>query len=156
MGILSLVRKGGEVGVRLIDADSLKKEIWSYANDPVKLNDRRWDKKCMAIIADMMAYVDFAPAVTPEPGWISVKDRLPEQQHYVDIIDELGDPGHRYEYMKSRPVTVWMNVNGDQWIDTAEYWTEGENRYWQNFESEYAEDAVTHWMPLPEPPKEGT
>ena len=52
---------------RLIDADALKTSIYNYANEQVKLNDRRWDVKCTAIIADMLGTVDKALTVDAEP-----------------------------------------------------------------------------------------
>lgn len=64
--------------------------------------------------------------------WISVKDRLPE-------------PG-------IRKVLVFVPHEHGGIIDMARYL--GENGWdfvsWKIFDS-----GVTHWLPLPEPPKEG-
>ena len=49
--------------MRLIDADALTDEIRKYANDPVKLRDRRWDARCKAIIADMIGTVKTMPTI---------------------------------------------------------------------------------------------
>ena len=59
-------------------------------------------------------------------GWISVKERLPEED--VDVI-------------------AWEKA-GFAFIDSVKrgMWKVGENNF----------AVVTHWMPLPEPPKEGT
>lgn len=73
-----------------------------------------------------------------QPQWISVKDRLPEEDVAVLVYGQiLNDPpdviGVRRRYI------------GDQeW----KYTWESEDGFI------YREDDVTHWMPLPEPPKE--
>ena len=62
-------------------------------------------------------------------GWISVKDRLPEVG--VDVLT-ASKAGYESFYM------VDCIVNGDWWLQAGEEVL-----------------PVTHWMPLPEPPKEG-
>lgn len=62
-------------------------------------------------------------------GWISVEDRLPKERHYPPVIC-----GH---------------IN-DDWTDAAIVTDIGK---WIN--SEGCEIFPTHWMPLPQPPKEG-
>ena len=65
----------------------------------------------------------------PGNGWISVNDRLPEQSgKYLIVAVELGRIKH---------VTTTM-------FGTFFYMT-GRMAHWK----------VTHWMALPEPPKEG-
>lgn len=61
-----------------------------------------------------------------ERQWISVNDRLPEADQYVLTIDKLG-----FYYI-------------DCVLNTGE-WEENTSRI----------NPVTHWIPLPEPPKEG-
>lgn len=72
-----------------------------------------------------------------EPGWISVKDRLPEEYgNYIAVVD-----GKATECTYSGPlikgiITGWSTCESDgmKWL---------------------RDEQVTHWMPLPEPPKEG-
>jgi hypothetical protein len=63
--------------------------------------------------------------------WISVKERMPKEDEVVLVF-------------------------GGRSIYTAYY---GENRYggigWHKLNSKYHNCNPTHWMPLPEPPKEG-
>lgn len=68
-----------------------------------------------------------------KPDWIPVTERLPsvEDKVIVAIRDESGDT--RYDYTN----TGWYSGNGYKWVVEDEYCS------W-----------VTHWMPLPEPPKE--
>jgi hypothetical protein len=60
--------------------------------------------------------------------WISVEDRLPEPNKLVLCIWERGDGGGCYGFARYQRENVWYVSN------------EGMPR-------------VTHWMPLPEPPK---
>ena len=64
-----------------------------------------------------------------KPEWISVKDRLPEKKNeaYLCSLDSCLFPGSQY-------------------ISIRAFCGDGE---WD------ANGTVTHWMPLPEPPKEG-
>jgi len=72
-------------------------------------------------------------------SWISVKDKLPEGDETVILFGRrmlqrgfFVEPGHRSEgYMD-----VWVSC---EWDGCGGY---------EEFEE------VTHWMPLPEPPKE--
>ena len=64
--------------------------------------------------------------------WISVKDRMPNMKDIVLVYDtflECVSIGYISEFLGER--TVWIIDYGESVSDT-----------------------VTHWMPLPEPPKE--
>ena len=65
-------------------------------------------------------------------GWISVKDRLPEDETEVIIFVQ-----HKIGWYR---VFGWHDEYG--WHSSAEEFGDGES------------DFVTHWMPLPEPPEE--
>lgn len=80
---------------------------------------------------DAINTVTHFPAVDAGPKWISVEDRLPETESRCLVV--------RYDAVTK---TSFIDI---LWFDKGTWW----NRV---FGGEY---SVTHWMPLPEPPKEG-
>ncbi len=64
--------------------------------------------------------------------WISVKDRLPEDDQSV-LMYEMGQTG--------LPLIGWFEVNADV------------PGFYIAHSFQNARVHVTHWMPLPEPPK---
>jgi hypothetical protein len=62
--------------------------------------------------------------------WISVKERLPESGTRALVM--------RFDFVTKTPFYDLL------WFDNGYWWN-------RNFTGDY---AVTHWMPLPEPPKE--
>ena len=60
--------------------------------------------------------------------WISVESRLPEDN------------------MK---VLIYLRTNHTSWVDTS-YFSES---YWMDEDEESIDYYISHWMPLPEPPK---
>ncbi len=80
--------------------------------------------------------------VTPD-GWISCSDRMPEmgeRQYYVLAAD------FKNNYPPSIPNTQ-VGVYGDCFNDGNPTWDDGDGE-------DLHLKEVTHWMPLPEPPKE--
>ena len=69
--------------------------------------------------------------VEPVQKWISVKDRLPEAGGYVVCIAK------RNPFSRFMPMVAKIEKNG-----------------WVNPITEQYISAVSHWMPIPEPPKE--
>lgn len=75
---------------------------------------------------------DFPAAdVAPVQKWISVKDRLPEAGGYVVCIAK------RNPFSRFMPMVAKIEKNG-----------------WVNPITEQYISDVSHWMPIPEPPKE--
>lgn len=114
--------------MRLIDADALKKE-WSMglgSCDDCPQNTRRCQYDVDFSRMDICQMIDEAPTVG---SWISVEDRLPEEnlEYLVYATDEDGE----------RFVTT------DHWNKYV--------RQWYLFDNG-SSTTVTHWMPLPEPP----
>ena len=80
--------------------------------------------------------------------WISVKDRLPELNEIVLAV--LNEPNKRLNYPYEEK-TLLLFRRGYKYI------TGYEEKWERPFGAETRDynDEVTHWMPLPEPPKEG-
>lgn len=71
---------------------------------------------------------------TTTPRWISVEERLPLYGQDVLAVRTYGD-GEKCQEVLMAHIAVW---------------NEGTGRKWWNATN------ITHWMPLPEPPKEET
>ena len=93
--------------------------------------------------AEMLELIDEIKNASP---WISVKDRLPEEGIEPGICDKFlvtvqlknPDPNDEPEAM-----ILWFDTTLQQFT-----WQPGGKPYAENFSW-----GVTHWMPLPEPPK---
>lgn len=101
-------------------------------------------RECFGWSAREIEEVLRAVPATPVPQWISVKDRLPEAEQEVLVIsrgwgDRLLYVG-QYKKMEAQtsPLTGITSKESD-WL----LWG------W----SYMKKPQVTHWMPLPEPPK---
>lgn len=68
-----------------------------------------------------------------KPGWIPVTERLPS---YGDWVLGIG-PKKGYYVCEYRGVTQWRRDGCDPW-----------------FSAKGSSVTITHWMPLPQPPKE--
>ena len=116
--------------VRLVDANSILRSI--------DVNGSAYDgieyQAYKAGAEYVRSLIEDAPTIDPEPlgptaHWISVKDRLPQVKEDVLIYDSH----HRNIYK------AWYIGDIDVWFS---------NEYLPQFIN------ITHWMPLPEPPKE--
>lgn len=73
-----------------------------------------------------------------QPKWIPVMERLPEEtNHYLVHIECKCD---------GELLSKWTQV---AWFCKKFYWEHSHG-------TEFFEETVTHWMPLPKPPKEET
>ena len=132
--------------MRLIDADALKKE-WGLGDKCEECPQNAWICQYEQDFTrmDTCQMLDDAPTVG---GWISVKDRLPT---YAEVKDDR---------------VLVLTESGDIFSIGFDECIEGESIFgeWrQNFDpvtlgatdSDWIScDGVTHWMPLPEKPKE--
>jgi len=67
-------------------------------------------------------------------GWIPVSERLPEEYQH-----ENGEPMEFNVMILGSKIPTTLCFNGDEWFE------------WSDWDKSY---DITHWMPLPEPPKE--
>lgn len=81
------------------------------------------------LLHEVLHEVQTIPAL-PDETWISTEDRLPENGTRALVM--------RFDYVTNTPFYDLL------WLDKGEWWNRRDT----------GDYAVTHWMPLPEPPKE--
>ena len=74
--------------------------------------------------------------------WISVEDSLPEE--YVYVLVFAKSPGTN----EPCPIGIARH-NGQQWESLMENWIGA----WSDICWDYRPEHITHWIPLPSPPK---
>ena len=102
-----------------------------------------------------------------KPKWIPVTERLPESGVHVLVICEMyGQYLHGHYVCDGFRVDRYtQKVENTDYDIACEYCEEDDEYYlwegwyevvknWDDFNSIVIGDTVTHWMPLPEPPKE--
>jgi hypothetical protein len=118
---------------------------------------------------EIASFYEWAVDKAKEPGWIPVTDRLPDSNRTVLVSALTKCFRHRHTLMVSHvghhefttEDIEWREYEGETEYDEQndcfwipECWYEvnaiDDNGNWI-IDSEY---DVTHWMPLPEPPKE--
>ena len=72
--------------------------------------------------------------------WISVEDELPEEHHIIDVYIGDGERDTSVEFYDGN----FYGPEQDFSVDDCGYGC---------FSNTYLIESVTHWMPLPEPPK---
>lgn len=82
-----------------------------------------------------------------EPKWISVKDRLPELEEEVLVYASGKIDG----FFGKNVIAICSRYEQKIYPSAPGY--ERWSSPWQYFHTDY---EITHWMPLPEPPKEET
>lgn len=144
---------------RLIDADALIAE--TKGNRCADCDRRKGIKRgkttfvyefgeapCRACdVGDMIDTLDEAPTVG---GWISVKDRMPEENEAVNIVWKNTEPVSYYEHIKGKPFVATGVYFRGKWY----WWSSVVQDYlveYGNCEVDEMDKAiaVTHWMPLP-------
>lgn len=114
-----------------INRETVKRELLSWA---VSLNHPEYLIKDDALhIIDSMSAADVVEQEQeskPLKGWISVQDRLPEESGYYLVFTDIG----RIALLSYSKKYQAFNAHDD------------------SYSEEYV-ITVTHWMPLPNPPK---
>ena len=149
--------------MRLIDADAIE---YTHAIARSRDDGHNWNELCVTEdeIEDM-------PTIQPEPHWIPVTERLPENEVNVIITVEhrpVGRKSYRRVVRAFHEDGTWSDIRSayswddDSWDDYVdedgnflipEGWFEA-----IDYHGEFCavDDFVIAWMPLPEPFKEVT
>ena len=94
--------------------------------------------ECSGAGARYNYYNDALEALEKQSKWISVEERLPRGANGIDFCVLV------LVYTQEQCITAGWNNDGTWHLIN-----------WDNdFITEHSADFVTHWMPLPEPPKE--
>lgn len=150
---------------RLIDAEELKNQFKDY----VAIGDKRFVEGMLHYRKIALGLIDNAPTIEAREQWISVKDRLPETEKDVYVVCEVRPSKQRYmcSAMYIPEKTIDRDNASMNWdFECCEYdeekdiyWVLGgwyeRIHNWEDYSAVGIADFVTHWMPLPEPPKEG-
>ena len=119
---------------RLIDVDQLKKD-WHMGDicETCSRDTRQCGNDYCFSRMDVCGMLDDVPTAN---GWISVKDKLPERK-WIDYLVAT-----RIQTDGTRGFNIaWLNDDNGGWGSNDEWICDGR-------------EIVTHWLPLPEPPKE--
>ena len=128
---------------RLIDADALVDALMTYSW-------RDEDERLIDDADEKREYIkQWLPDLPTVGGWISVKDRLPESSGLKVIVSAKTTPESA---LQTKAVFVAFLGYGDgKWytpdvdfMASAKTGNDNVHPVWE----------ITHWMPLPEPPKE--
>lgn len=109
--------------MRLIDADALQIKIASLSR--LARSDAQ-----KSLMGRVLYIIDQMPTITM-PQWVSVKDRLPEEQKEVLIY--LPE----YDSVEMASLFTIPSLNLKEWTQD---------------EDAFMLDEVSHWMSMPEPP----
>ena len=114
--------------MRLIDADEMLSEL-----KPITY-EMEQNAVTIADMSNIMRnWVCRQPTIPTYGQWVSAKDRLPEERKEVLIY--LPE----YDSVETAALFSYPSMNLREWV--------------QN-EDAYRLNEVSHWMPMPEPPKE--
>ena len=113
---------------RAIDADVMLAEL-----KPIDYKTEHSVVLISDVAKIMREWVKRQPTLTPPNEWVSVEERLPSSQEDVLVV--------AFWHERWQTMVGWHSDMGRKWRVITPH-------------GEREPGGVTHWMPLPEPPKE--
>lgn len=152
----------------LIDRTVLKSRMYTEAFES-DTNMQRWDSGCWIRYKLFEKVVDNMPTVPYSPRWHRVEDGFPDDEVPVlailhntygrNVVLKLFHIGHHkrtteeYGWQEYEGETEYDEENDCFWIPEG-WWESNYHEDNLNWEINETDGTITHWMPLPEPPKE--
>lgn len=95
------------------------------------LTDIYGDSNMLVYLKDVLDLIDEQPTLTPPNEWVRVEERLPNDKQIV-LFHQKDEFIYCAEYFEGNKIlsSAWF-IDNDSW----------------------EAEEVTHWMPLPAPPK---
>lgn len=122
--------------MRTIDADALERKLMVMPDEEL----------CEDCCYNVVNAISEMPTVG---GWISVKDRLPDAAGYECLVCAVNE-----NYNQTHVFTAFTGYGEPGWWTSNVHYMSRVKSPTDN--SLHPALKVTHWMPLPEPPKEVT
>lgn len=131
----------------VINGLDLCKQDGNFCYDKQCPYEKNFPKCVQSLLSDALELLK-----AQEPGWISVEDRLPVETHSI-FWPWYGKKEWSKAMWREQSDKVLVTV---KFKDGSEFVTTGETHdgVWTTTISRTLEPVITHWMPLPEPPKE--
>ena len=130
--------------MRLIDADALLSQLDGILSD---YTSRGLYPNGFTIESAIDAVVDM-PTLTPPPRWVSVEERLPDEEAKQYIQNKLNGIGYLYPCL-----LAYRSPNSER-IHVVRFYYDITQKWFVNSGERLCEkDRCIAWMPLPEPPE---
>jgi hypothetical protein len=122
--------------MRAIDADALKEDLTRFYDNEVTARK----------------LIDEQPTIQPEPHWIPVTERLPENNNPVNVTWVNHNPAFYYAGIKDKPFTATAHYHRGHWYWYSSVTQDNLDEYGTWTPDLVDKDVeITAWMPLPEP-----
>ena len=134
--------------MRLIDADAFDERVRVAGG----MSEEELTEDFKDGIQAVLYMLSKQPTINPEPHWIPVTERLPENNDPVNVTWVNHNPEVYYSDIKDKPFTATAHYHRGYW-----YWYSSVTQDYLDEYGEWTPDLVDKdveiiaWQPLPEP-----